>query len=235
MPLQPWSALLDEAGDVSYDILPDADYNVKVEKAEAKQSANGNLTFNLTLIVTTGPYAKRKLWTNVTVVPTNPTALNFFFRKMAAMGISKDFFANNPSDSQVAQAMVDREFRAQVGNRTYQGEKKNEVKGFAPIAQTGAAGAPTVPPAPTVTPPAHAAPVNAGPAVAPAPAPAPQAAAVAAPQETAAPQAPAPAPPVQPETPPVPDTPPAPPAPAEAPAAAPAPAEQGSTPPPPPF
>lgn len=247
MPLQSWGSLLDEAGDVTFDVLPDADYNVKVEKANPKMAGSGNLMFELTLVVTSGPYAKRKLWTNVVVAPGNQVALNIFFRKMHAMGIAKEFFGANPSDSQVAEAMVGREFRAQVGNKMYQGEKRNEVKGFAPVSATAAAGSPAVPPPPSIpTPSTPGVPVTAGAGVAPAPAPPAPAAAAAPPAPAPVPES-APAAPIQPATPPVPDTPapvaeaapvapPLPPAPPTEAAPAAAPQEpQGATPPAPPF
>lgn len=230
MPMKSWQSLLDEAGDVSYEILPDADYDVKVVKSDPKQSGNGNLNFQLQLEVTSGPYKGRKLFTNVAVVADNPNALNFFFRKMNAMGIGKEFFSSNPSDSQVSEAMIGRTFRAQVGNRVWQGEKKNEVKAFSPLNVTTAGGPPAPPAPPVVAPDPGAGMVTAAAAPAPAPAPAPEAAATAAP--AAAPEQPAAAaPPVQPPTPPVPEA-----APAAEPAAPPAPpAPQSGDVPPPPF
>lgn len=203
MPLQSWGQLLNDAGDTSFDVLPAADYDLKMVKVEAKQSKNGKLMFAYTADVTAGPYKGRKVFGNLVVSPDNPTALNIFFRQVQAIGISRDFFTNNPSDSQVAEALNGREFRGQVGVRSWQGQDRNEVKSYSPITKTAAAGSP-VPPAPMTAPaaPAGMPSATAAPTVAPAPQAAPPAAAAAAPQ-VAPTSAPAPAPVVQPATPPV--------------------------------
>ena len=205
MPLQPWAKLLEEAGDsTDFTVLPAADYDVKIIDAKAKMSGNGKTMFAITCEVTTGPYAKRRLWGNLVVSPENPTALGILFRQMNAIGISSQFFAVNPSDDQVASALMGKEFRVQVSIKQYLGTDRNEIKNYMP--KTSAANDPAVPPPPISVPPAvGAVPASASPQVAPAPAP------VAASQVVTAPAvAPvhvaAPPPPVQPVVPPVPET-----------------------------
>lgn len=213
MPLKSWGALLEEAGDeISFDVLPAADYDLKIVKSEAKQTSGGKLMFSITCEVTSGPYAKRKVWGNLVLSPENPTALGIFFRQMNALGIDKSFFAANPNDSAVADALINREFRGQVAIRQWQGTDKNEIKNYFPISRTP--GTPVPPPPPVVTPAANPAPAPAGATPAPAPATAPQSAAVAPPPPPPVPTEVAPPPPVQPATPPVADavTPPPPPA-----------------------
>ena len=206
-PLQPWSALLDEAGDAAqeYTVLPASDYDVKIIKAEAKMAGTGKLMFALTLEVTTGPYAKRRLWSNLVVSPDNPTALGIFFRQVNAIGVDPSFFKVNPSDDQVAAALMGKECRVQVAIKNWQGSDKNDVKNYFP--KTSADNAPAIPPAPTPVPASvNPTPAPATPPVAPMPAPVPASAAVAEP--AAAPQHEAAAPaPSQPEVPPVPEVP----------------------------
>lgn len=226
MPLKSWNALIDEAGDAAegFDVLPAADYDLKIVKSEAKMASTGKLMFAITSEVTTGPYKNRKLWSNIVVSHDNPTALGIFFRQMNALGIDKSFFSSNPSDSQVADALLNREYRGQVGIKQYNGQDRNEVKGYFPVSKTEQT---TTPPPPPVVPQSQApAPAPAAPVVQPAPAAPAPAAAVAQPPAPPVQSEVAPPPPVQPAVPPVADTviPPAPPTPpAEAPAAPPAP------------
>lgn len=209
MPLQPWGQLVREAGDQSddFEVLPAADYDMEIIKAEAKQTSSGKVMFAIRCKVTSGPYQGRLVFANLTVSPENPTALGIFFRQMAAIGVSKEFFSNNPSDSQVAEALEGRAFRGQVAIRTWQGQERNEIKGYSRVAQTAAAGVPGPPMPPMVTPsPANAPSARSAPAPAAAPSKPPVAAAVAADKVAAAPVA-APDPVVQAPLPPVQDAP----------------------------
>lgn len=244
MPLKSWNTLLDEAGDqaTAFTVLPAADYDVEIEKAEAKMSGKNNLYFAVTAKIVNGPHMNRKLWSNITVVHDNPVALGIFFRTMAALGIAKEYFAADPSDAQVADQLVGRKARVQVGIKQYQGSDRNEIKNWHPMKETS--GSP-VPPPPAVVPAAqNPAPTPAAPQVAPAPAPAAPAAATAPPAPAPVQTETAPPPPVQPEVPPVPETqpvaaapaatPPLPPQAEPAPAAPAPPAPQGDALPPPP-
>ena len=167
-----WGDLVKEAGDIgSYDPLPDGDYDLTIIEATAKVSQSGKTMFAVKAQVQTGAHAKRLVWDNLVVSTDNPTALGIFFRKMNALGLNKDFFATSPSNAQIEQALKGRSFRAQVGSRTWQGQKKNEIKAYYSVAAASpvapvAAAAPAPAPAPA-------------PAAAPAPAPAPAAAPVA--------------------------------------------------------
>ena len=171
-----WGDLVKDAGETaSYEPLPDGDYDLTVLEATAKVSQSGKTMFAIKAQVTTGAHAKRLIWDNLVVTPDNSAALGMFFRKMGALGLGREFFSSNPSNAQIEAALKGRSFRAQVGSRTWQGNKKNEIKMY--YVATAAA--------------ATAAPAAAAPA--PAPAPAPAAAPAAAPVAAAAP-APAAAP-----------------------------------------
>jgi hypothetical protein len=180
-----WGDLVKDAGEVggNYEPLPDGDYDLQIIEATAKVAQSGKTMFAVKAQVTAGAHAKRLVWDNLVVTPDSPAALGMFFRKMTALGLGREFFSSNPSNAQIEAALQNRTFRAQIGSRTWNGSKKNEIKMYyvatAPAATTAAA-------------PAAAAP-------APAPAPAPAAAPVAAPAPVAAevPAAP-PAPPAAP-------------------------------------
>ena len=168
-----WGDLVKEAGDVGgYDPLPDGDYDLVIVEAQAKATQTGKTMFAVKAQVTTGAHAKRLVWDNLVVSTDNPNALGIFFRKMNALGLGKDYFATNPTNAQIEQTLKGRSFRAQVGSRTWQGQKKNEIKTYysiptasAPVPPMAAAPAPAPAPAPVAAP-------------APAPAPAPVAAEV---------------------------------------------------------
>jgi hypothetical protein len=166
-----WGDLVKDAGETgSFEPLPDGDYDLVVLEAVAKVSQSGKTMFALKAQVQNGAHAKRLVWDNLVVTPDSPAALGMFFRKMGALGLGREFFATNPSNAAIEQAAKGRAFRAQVGSRTWQGQKKNEIKMY----YTATAGS-----VPT------AAPVAAAPA--PAPAPAPAAAPAPAPEVAAAP------------------------------------------------
>jgi hypothetical protein len=186
-----WGDLINEAGDVGYEPLPDGDYDLKVVEASAKVTQTGKTMFAIKAQVTTGAHAKRLVWDNLVVTTDNPNALAIFFRKMGALGLGRDFFSTSPSNAQIEQALVDRTFRGQVGSRTWQGQKKNEIKAYYSANPTSAvaSAAPAAPPAPAPAPTPQAAPAPqtapaaAEPVAAAAPAPTEPAAAAAAPPQ----------------------------------------------------
>ena len=162
-----WSDLIKDAGETnSYEPLPDGDYNLVVLEGVAKATQSGKTMFSIKTQVEGGPHAKRLVWDNLVVSPDNPTALGIFFRKMSAMGLGKEFFEKSPTNAQIEQALVGRKFRGQIGSRTYNGNKRNEIKNYYPVAadttaQTAAApqaAAPAPSPAPAAAPPPPAAP-----------------------------------------------------------------------------
>lgn len=164
-----WGDLVKDAGEsASYDALPDGDYDLVVVEATAKVTQTGKTMFAIKAQVQNGAHAKRLVWDNLVITPDNSAALGMFFRKMSALGLGREFFASNPSNAQIEAAMAHRAFRAQVGSRTWQGQKKNEIKMYFPAAGAATPGAPAAAaPAPAPAP---------APAAAPAPAPAPAAA-----------------------------------------------------------
>jgi hypothetical protein len=166
-----WGDLVKDAGDVggNYEPLPDGDYELQIIEATAKVAQSGKTMFAVKAQVTAGAHAKRLVWDNLVVTPDSPAALGMFFRKMTALGLGREFFASNPSNAQIEAALQNRSFRAQVGSRTWNGSKKNEIKMYY-VATTGATGttaAAAAAPAPAPAPAPAAAPAPA-PAVAPA-------------------------------------------------------------------
>lgn len=201
-----WADLVNDAAESggSFDPLPAGDYEFKVISVEEKTTQSGKTMFVLKNEVQSGAHARRLVWDNLVISPENANALGFFFRKMAALGLGKEFFAQSPNNSQIAQAINGRSFKGKIKQTTYNGQDRNEFVGYAPAAaapvQGGFPGAPQAP-APGF-PPAAAAPIpqaappvpQAAPPVpqqqAPVAPPVPQAAPVAPPVPQAAPQQP---------------------------------------------
>jgi hypothetical protein len=194
----PWDELMDAANDSDFAPIPQSDYDVKITATEATTSSTDKPMWKITCDVLNGPHEGRKLFTQQTLTKDNPNALNIFFRQMAAAGLTSEFFKTKPTNQQIADALLGRQFRAKVIVKDYQGMPKNEIKQWNPSSGAAAAGGPPRPPA------------GAAPAGGPPPPPSPAAAA-------GPPPPPAPA---QSTAPPPPPPPPAPAAPAEQPAAA---------------
>lgn len=178
IPTRSWNELLQEAGGaegpISYDPLPDGDYDVKVIDSKAKIASSGKTMYVLTCEVQSGPHRNRRLWTNLVVSPENPSALGYFFRNCANMGVPASFFASDPSDAQVAEAFKGKLFKAAVTSRVYQNQMRNEIKGIFPPSTGAFPGTAAPPPsgaAPWAAPPPAAAPAPPAPPSVPAPPP----------------------------------------------------------------
>jgi hypothetical protein len=161
-----WAELIKKSGDAAntnYEPLPDGDYELKIVKVEAVITSTGKPMFKVTNEVQGGPHANRKVWDNLVVTHDNQKAMDMFFMKVIAMGLTKPFFESNPTDAQIEQALTGRTFRANIGLRTYEGKDSNEIKRYykgqetaAPSSTPGAA----VPPPPPAPAPAPASPIS---------------------------------------------------------------------------
>jgi hypothetical protein len=163
-----FAELVQKAGDAAaktnYEPLPEGDYEFKVIDAQATTASTGKLMFKLTNEIQGGPHASRRVWDQWVVSPDNETAMNIFFAKGAAIGLSKEYWLANPTPAQIEQALIGRTFRGKVAIRTYQGKPSNEIKNYyASSTASVASAAPAAAAAPAPAP---------APAAAPAPAPA---------------------------------------------------------------
>lgn len=183
MPQKSWQDLMNDAGGANgdWDPLPQGDYDFYIKECESKQAKNtGNQMYVAKCAVETGPKAGRVVYNNFVIAQDSPAALNMFFRNMNLLGLTGEWFAQNPSDHQVAETLVGRRFRGTVVVKLYQGQERNEIKSIHTALAAGApAGLPTGiatpgPAAPVPSPAPVPAPAYAAPVAAPAPAPAPQ-------------------------------------------------------------
>lgn len=187
-----WGALMDQVG-AGFTPLPVGEYDVVVDTAEATQSTTQKTMFKVRFKVESGPHAGRIVYNNFTISPENANALRFFFQHMGAMGLTREFFAGNPTPQQVADALLGRRCRIGVKHRTYQGTLRENVDKIVPATGTPQFAQPQVPSPGTPGPAPQVPPTPTPPAPAPAPAPV-----------TSPPPAPAPVPPPAPASPPAP-------------------------------
>lgn len=174
-----WLDLLNEAkqngGPQDFGPIPAGEYRFKVLDAETRQTQNGKTKYTIKAQVQDGPHAGRLVWDDLIVSPESAGAMGFFFRKMAAIGLGKEFFATSPTDDQITSGLKDREFLGKVIIDNFGNKDRNKIDGYKPLAA-----APTgfIPPSPqqAAAAPVPSAPVPQASAPAAAPAQAPQAA-----------------------------------------------------------
>lgn len=121
-----WGALMQDAKKASEPIV-EGRTRVRILDSQAGMSSTGKVMFTLKTELISGPDAKRKLTSNITLSPENGTALAIFFQNMEAMGIGMEFFASEPTPDQVAAAMIGREVDVMIKHETWQGVKRGKI------------------------------------------------------------------------------------------------------------
>lgn len=116
--------------------LPKDWYNVIVAKADAAVASTGSHMLKVQLRVVDGQFANRVLFTNFVLSEDSPFALSIFFRNMAALGFDDAFFNSLTDDhalamETLAQLMLGRQARAEVGIRVWNGQERNEILSMA--------------------------------------------------------------------------------------------------------
>lgn len=146
-----WAAMMDESAD-AFELVPEGQYTVEVEAAEATTSSTGKLMYKLKMSIVEGKYTGETLFNNIVLTPDNKKAMAMFFINMDALGISSQFLRQSPTPSpeQVAQKMIGARAKAEVTHQEYQGVKRENVKSIAKLAGNKAplGGAPVPPAAP---------------------------------------------------------------------------------------
>lgn len=135
-----WASLRTSA-DKATKPLPKADYRIQVTKSElTKAQSSGADMIKVNLTVVEGEWASRILFNNFVFSPEKAFALKMWFDNLGAFGLDDAFFAQGPSLSQVAMALLERFAIVSVDQREWpagSGTMRNECVGFKPI--TGAA------------------------------------------------------------------------------------------------
>lgn len=174
-----FSKALADAKTVSFEPLPNGDYDIEVTSCDAVTSGNGKPMLKAKMKVISGPHMNRPIINNFVLSLDNAVAVSIFFRQMKCFGLTDEYFAAlgpNGSLEPVAAALVTRRARLTLGQREWAGEMRNEVKGVKPYTGAPVAGQPNAGPvmAPPTGPVAPPVPTpTSAPVPAPAPAPAP--------------------------------------------------------------
>lgn len=169
-----WNELLeaaDSSGGGDYAPIPEGVYELKIVESVPAMSSTGKVMFKVKSEVQSGPHARRLVWDNIVISPENPKSMNIFFLQMGSLGLSREYFSQQPNNDQIASAMKDRLFRGQIGVRQWNGQDRNEISRYmamasdsipamvsasapapAPAPSPAGAAVPPPPPAPTVVP-----------------------------------------------------------------------------------
>lgn len=126
-----WLAAADESG---FSAIPAGEYDLYVSTAGATQSSSGKDMLKLTFVVESGPHEGSKIFTNMVISPESPAALGFLIRKLAALGLDREYLSANPSLEKVASDLENRRCTAKVTQREFGGSMRNDVDTLKPPA-----------------------------------------------------------------------------------------------------
>lgn len=143
--------MLKAAGEAGFSVLPAGTYDVVVDTASSKKTSSDKDSIALQFKVENGPNAGQNAFTQMVISPENANALAFWFRHMAAMGLTENYFQSNPALERVAADLIGRRCRIKVSIRQWQEQDRNQVDSILP--PIGNAQAPAMPgtsPAPPV-------------------------------------------------------------------------------------
>jgi hypothetical protein len=140
-----WDDLTKAADDAGFEAVPAGEYDVEVATAEAAKTGGNNGgtkdKIKVKFKIENGPHAGKSLFNDFVLSPENPNALGFFFRHMAALGLTREYFQGNPSLPVVAAALVGRRCRVKVSIRMWDEQERNQVdKVLPPLGGAAASG-----------------------------------------------------------------------------------------------
>ena len=116
----------------SYDALPAGSYTAIIRAGEERSTKAGDGEYLSLEFEVVGPtHAGRKVWTNLNLKNPNPKAVAIARKDLAAICLA----VGVPRPQHHAD-LYDKPLQIKVAQREYQGEMKNEIKGFkaAPVA-----------------------------------------------------------------------------------------------------
>lgn len=111
---------------------PQGQYDFEVVEATAKTASTGSPMVVTKLRCISGEKAGKSITNNFVLTVDNPTALNMFFKHMAAFGLDASFFTQIGSGTldPVAANLVGRRARIKIGHRQWNGSTQNNVEGI---------------------------------------------------------------------------------------------------------
>lgn len=152
-----WADLRKTADDGGFTVLPNGEYDVFVNSANGGKTSTGKDRVRVTFKVENGPHANAPVTNDFVITPDNANAMSIFFRNMAVLGLSSEFFTSNPRASieSVADAVAKKRARCRLklSTRTWNNAERNNVDALLPpMPGTATAAAPAAVPHTTPTP-----------------------------------------------------------------------------------
>lgn len=133
-----YQSLVQEAkatgGGDSYDPIPDGNYGVEVEKAEAKESKKGDPQLVIVYRITDdGPFKGRKFWQYMTFIPGNGIGLAINFRQLDNLGATP-LLEQGASLAQVGGFLLGKRASVRTEQRSVGDKVFNDVKDVKAVA-----------------------------------------------------------------------------------------------------
>ena len=116
-------------------IVLEGEFPVTVVETKATKTNDGSKDMiKATFKINAGQYAGRKLFSNFVISPESPGAMRMFFGQLAVFGLDSQFFSSiaGQPPSAIAQALDGRSAIAIVGKGTWNGQEREEIKGYKP-------------------------------------------------------------------------------------------------------
>ncbi len=129
-----WSEWLASADEGGFSTIPAGEYDLYVDSVTAKQSSSGKDMLAVRFKVESGPHEGASTFTNFVISPESPAALSFLIRKLAALGLDREYLAKNPSLEQIASDMENRRCTGKVSIREFNGSERNDIETLKPPA-----------------------------------------------------------------------------------------------------
>jgi len=117
MPAQSWKDLMNKAeeGAKEFAILDPGMYAFVIkDPAKVGQTSKENPKFTINPSVESGPRANARVFHDFIVSDSAYAMKNFFFGDLSILGLGAEFFNQNPTEQQIAQALQGRRFVAEV-------------------------------------------------------------------------------------------------------------------------
>jgi Protein of unknown function (DUF669) len=129
-----WSEWLASADEQGFSTIPAGEYDLYVDSVTAKQSSSGKDMLATRFKVEAGPHEGASVFTNFVISPESPAALSFLIRKLAALGLDREYLSKNPSLEKIAQDLEHRRCTGKVSVREFNGSERNDIDTLKPPA-----------------------------------------------------------------------------------------------------
>lgn len=147
-----WNSYIKAAADAGESLdeftpLPEGEYDVKALETKATKTSSTNKDMIvITWVVEGGPYAGRRLWSNLVVSPESAQSMGILIRQLTALGV-RPLLEAGASFEQIAAGLKNALATVTVKVGEYKGKPKNDVKGI-----KGRSGGGSAPSGPGATP-----------------------------------------------------------------------------------